>query len=240
MGGGGGGGLISKATDAVGLTDSGAGDRALDAQQGAARKSDRFARKKYSESKKRLKPYLEGGQKSFSDLMNFNDNTQNFQDAQGHFQGHSGVFGMEDFEKDPGYDFRMQEGRKNIERSAAARGRMASSAGLKALAKFGQDYASNEYGNARNRFNEDYGNAYNRFNADNSNKFNRLNSLATYGMNAANSINGLASNLSNSYAATQAGLGNAAAANEMSRNQNGLGGLWSKGMQLGGMYMGSR
>jgi len=49
------------------------------------------------------------------------------------------------FEKSPGYEFRMQEGQKALERSAAARGRLDSGATMKAITKYGQDYASNEY-----------------------------------------------------------------------------------------------
>lgn len=87
-------------------------------------------------------------------------------------------FTNDDFVKDPGYEFRMAEGQKALERSAAARGGLQSGGTLKALSKYGQDYASNEYGNA-----------YNRFNTDRSNRFSRLSSIAGLGQtaNAANS-----------------------------------------------------
>lgn len=45
----------------------------------------------------------------------------------------------------PGYQFRLNEGTKAIERSAAARGLLGSGATLKALTRYGQDYASDEY-----------------------------------------------------------------------------------------------
>lgn len=239
-GGGGGGGLVTSVTDSVGLTDSGAGDRALAAQQGAANKSNAFQQKMYKDSKKMFNPFLKGGQESYQDLRDTAQNFQNFGEAPGAFQGHSGVFGMSDFQKDPGYEFRMKEGQRGIENSAAARGRTNSGAALKALAKYGQDYASNEYGNSYNRFNNDYNNAYNRHNSNQANQFNRLSSLANYGVNAANSISGLNSNLATNFSNTQASLGNAAASNEMSRNMNGMGGLWDKGMQLGTAFLGSK
>lgn len=50
-----------------------------------------------------------------------------------------------DYQKDPGYDFRMQEGIKALDRSAAARGSLNSGAQLRRLTRYGQDYASNEY-----------------------------------------------------------------------------------------------
>ena len=56
-----------------------------------------------------------------------------------------------DFVKDPGYEFRMAEGEKGINRALAARGGFDSGSALKALNRFNQDFASNEFGNAYNR-----------------------------------------------------------------------------------------
>lgn len=53
--------------------------------------------------------------------------------------------------QDPGYAFRRDEGAKALERSAVAGGRAMSGAYDKALTRYGQDYASNEYQNAFNR-----------------------------------------------------------------------------------------
>ena len=47
--------------------------------------------------------------------------------------------------------FRLNEGQKALERSAAAKGGLYSGSTLKALSRYGQDYASNEYQNAYNR-----------------------------------------------------------------------------------------
>ena len=52
---------------------------------------------------------------------------------------------------DPGYAFRRDEGAKALERSAIAMGRAGSGAYDKALTRYGQNYASNEYMNAFNR-----------------------------------------------------------------------------------------
>lgn len=51
----------------------------------------------------------------------------------------------------PGYDFRLAEGQKAIERSAAARGGALSGSTLKELNKYSQDYASSEYDKYLNR-----------------------------------------------------------------------------------------
>jgi hypothetical protein len=61
-------------------------------------------------------------------------------------------FTMESFQQDPGYAFRLGEGLKALERSAAARGGLLSGSTGKALQRYGQDMASQEYGNAFNRF----------------------------------------------------------------------------------------
>ena len=61
-------------------------------------------------------------------------------------------FGMAQFQADPGYGFRMSEGMKALERSAAARGGLLSGATLKGVQRFGQDLASQEYTNAFNRY----------------------------------------------------------------------------------------
>lgn len=86
-------------------------------------------------------------------------------------------FTQADFQADPGYAFRQAEGQKALERSAAARGGLLSGAALKATERYSQGIAS-----------EEYGNAYNRFNNDKSTKFNRLASLAGVGQQAVNQV----------------------------------------------------
>lgn len=61
-------------------------------------------------------------------------------------------FGMPQFEADPGYSFRMSEGLKALERSAASRGILSSGQTLKDITRFGQDAASAEYENAFQRY----------------------------------------------------------------------------------------
>ena len=61
-------------------------------------------------------------------------------------------FSMAQFQEDPGYKFRMSEGLKALERSAAARGLLQSGGTLKDITRFGQDAASQEYQNAFERY----------------------------------------------------------------------------------------
>lgn len=57
-----------------------------------------------------------------------------------------------DLEFDPGYQFRLSEGQKALERSAAARGTLQGGGTLKALTRYAQGAASQEYANAFDRF----------------------------------------------------------------------------------------
>jgi hypothetical protein len=60
--------------------------------------------------------------------------------------------GPGEYTKSPGYDFRLQEGVNALERGAAARGKQLSGAQEKALTRYGQDYATNDYQNWLNRW----------------------------------------------------------------------------------------
>lgn len=61
------------------------------------------------------------------------------------------AYGKYNFQADPGYQFRMDEGIKALDRSAAARGVLNSGGQGRKLVRYGQDYASNEYQNVYNR-----------------------------------------------------------------------------------------
>ena len=101
-------------------------------------------------------------------------------------------FGSADFQTDPGYSFRLSEGLKAIDRQAAARGGLISGAGLKAAGRFGGDLASQEYGNAFNRFQTNrasqaglFTDALNRERTRQMDEYGRLSDFTTRGANAA-------------------------------------------------------
>lgn len=109
-------------------------------------------------------------------------------------------FAATDFQTDPGYGFRMSEGMKGLERSAAARGGLLSGATLKGAQRFGQDIASNEYNNA-----------YNRYVGNQATQRNALAGLTGFaptaaqqignaGTNYATNVNNLATNTATNYA----------------------------------------
>lgn len=123
-------------------------------------------------------------------------------------------FTMDDFQKDPGYEFRMNEGMRGVEGGAAARGGLLSGAALKAIQKYGQDYASNEYGNA-----------YNRFEADKTNKYNSLMGLVKSGQGSAGYMNNAAQNFGQQAGSNMIGAGNAQAAGTMGMTNALVGGI---------------
>lgn len=55
------------------------------------------------------------------------------------------------FTETPGYDFRLNEGARTVEAGVAANQGLNSGAALKALERYGQDYATSEYDNYLNR-----------------------------------------------------------------------------------------
>ena len=127
-------------------------------------------------------------------------------------------FGMSDFTADPGYGFRMSEGMKALERSAAARGGLLSGATLKGVQRFGQDRASTEYQNAFNRF-------YAMRNA----QLNPLQGILGQGQTSTNVLTGAAGEAGRGVAGAQMGAG-AARASGYAAGTNALTSALSSGM----------
>ena len=98
-------------------------------------------------------------------------------------------FTNNDFQQDPGYGFRFQEGLKALERSAAAKGNLLGGAQVKASQRYGQDFASNEYQNAYNRFNQDRQFTAGQLSGAINNGMSAGNQIAGYGTNYANATN---------------------------------------------------
>lgn len=90
---------------------------------------------------------------------------------------------------DPGYQFRLAEGQKALERSAAAKGGLLTGGTAADEGKYAQDYASNEYGNVYNRALGQYQQNYNQFQQGQADKYNRLASLAGLGQVSASQLN---------------------------------------------------
>lgn len=111
-------------------------------------------------------------------------------------------FGMDQFQQDPGYAFRLSEGQKALDRSAAARGGLISGSALKAAQQYGQNMGSQEYQNA-----------FNRYQTERAAQLNPLQSLAGVGQTASNQMGAAAgqygTGASNAYGAAGTGISNA-------------------------------
>jgi hypothetical protein len=97
-------------------------------------------------------------------------------------------FGMDQFQKDPGYKFRLRQGLKALDRTASARGGLLSGGALKAAEQYGQNLGSQEYGNAFDRYNTEQTNLFNRFQIGQANQYNRLASLSGMGQQTAQQL----------------------------------------------------
>lgn len=137
-------------------------------------------------------------------------------------------FSMADFQVDPGYAFRQQQGEQAIERMAAARGGLNSGRAAKDLAAHNSGLASQEYQNAYGRYNNDYQTGFNSFNTNQNNIYNRLMGVTGVGQNAANALAGVGGNAASQIADTQLQAGNSAAAGAVGQANawsNALGGV---------------
>ena len=118
--------------------------------------------------------------------------------------------------KDPGYDFRFNQGVQAMDRSASAKGNLFSGGYNKALTQYGQDYGSNEFMNAYNRYTNDQNSLYNRYAGISGTGQNASSQMGNWGMNSASNIGNMgmtgAQNAGNAYqnaaAATASGYAN--------------------------------
>lgn len=185
-------GLFDAVGSFLGTNKSG---EAIAAQQAAAGEAARIQKEMYEQSRADLQPWREAGGRALSKMEDA-DYMRDFTAA--------------DFQADPGYQFRMSEGMKALERSAAAKGGLMGGANLKALSRFGQDLASQEYGNA-----------YNRFNADRDRRFGRLSNLSGMGQQSAAQTANNAMQYGQAAAENSIGLGNSIASAKLAQgNQN--------------------
>jgi len=118
-------------------------------------------------------------------------------------------FTLSDYQADPGYAFRLSEGQKALDRAAAAKGGFNSGAAAKGLIDYNQNMASQEYGNAYNRYNTNQTNLYNRLAGLSGTGQTSANTLATAGQNYANAVGGNLNAAGNAAAAGSIAQGNA-------------------------------
>ena len=126
--------------DRASKTQSEAAERAAELQAGAARYAADLQQQQYRENVQRQQPFYEAGVNALPELVQASRYTP---------------FGQEQFQADPGYAFRLSEGQKALDRSAAARGGLISGGALKAATRFGKEMGSQEYTNAFTRYQQE-------------------------------------------------------------------------------------
>lgn len=210
---------------AGGILGSDGAKGANQSQQNATNEASALNREIYYDQKATNAPLLANtlsAQNRLVQLLGLNGN----QGTNTQFQ-----FDANDLYNDPSYQWRLGQGQQALERSAAARGGLNSGAALKALTRYGQDYASTEYGNAYNR-------AQGTFNSNLNNLLNPLQSLAGQAQSAANSQNTFAGNYGNANANLISAQGNAnaaaqiAGANSMGNSLSGVGNAFGQNQLL--------
>jgi hypothetical protein len=132
-----------------GAMSSRASKKASRAQQQAADQSAQLQREMFNRQVELNEPFRQAGITGQNELLRLLGLGGDAASAGYGSLGRN--YTMADLELDPGYGFRLSEGMKALDRTAAARGGMMSGAALKAAGRFGQDMASQEYMNAFNR-----------------------------------------------------------------------------------------
>ena len=193
-----GGGLAAAGSVIGGSMAAGAAEDAANTQAAAANRAADLQNEQFQQTRKDQLPFLEAGYKGENkllDLLGLSGNTG----AAGYGSAAKN-FSMSDFEQDPGYGFRMSEGLKALDRTAAARGGMLSGAALRGATRYGQDMASQEYQNA-----------YNRYQTNRASILNPLQSLAGQGQTTANNLGTAGQNYASNAGNAYMNAGNAAA-----------------------------
>lgn len=129
--------LMAGTALAGGLLGANAAKSGAAAQSDAANRAAELQQQQYEQTRADQAPWREAGGRALGKFESMADYKP---------------FSMNAFTQDPGYAFRLSEGQKALDRSAAARGGLISGGALKAAQRYGQDMGSQEYTNAFNRY----------------------------------------------------------------------------------------
>jgi hypothetical protein len=157
-------------------------------------------------------------------------------------------FSEAEFNADPGYQFRLDQGNKAIQNLAAATGNLNSGRALKDAMNFSSGLASQEYQNAYGRYNNDYLTGFNShmqnyltgFNTNETNKtniYNKLMGLTGLGQSSASALANVGQNYSGQVSNNLAQGANAQAAGAVGQANAINQGLGTVTNALGGYFM---
>ncbi len=170
-----------------------------------------FQKDQWAQSRADVMPWLTAGGGSVNALAEMTGPGGSLRDR----------FTMADFQSDPGYRWRQEQGQNALAAQAAAAGNYGSGNMGTALLNYSQNLASDEYQNA-----------YNRWNNDQNQLYNRLANLAGLGQVSSGQLLTAGQN-----AATAMGNASMAGANALAAGKTNL---WNQGMGALGAYLNYR
>jgi len=166
-----------------------AANKAASTQANAANRAADLQREQFNRQQKLQAPFREAGIRALPELEAASRYTP---------------FGMDQFQADPGYAFRLSEGQKALDRQAAARSGLMSGGALKAAQRYGQEMGSQEYTNA-----------FNRYQIERNARLNPLQSLAGVGQTSVNQLGAAGQNYANAAGQAMGAAGQAQASGYM-------------------------
>lgn len=197
------------------LIGSDASRSASNKQLDAARESNAMQQNMYDQTVARNAPWVSGGTQSFNallDRLGLSGNTG----AAGY-----GTFGRtptaSDVMAEPGYQFGLDQGMNVLQNQLNARGMNYSGEQLKAINRYGNDYATTKYDAA-----------FNRNQAAQQQAYNQLSGAAGMGQASANNTAAAGAGMATQYGNNLQGGANAAAANALAQ-----GNLWTNAINQG-------
>lgn len=129
--------MLPAAVFASGLFGASSANKAANTQAQATQAAQDAQERMFNKQIELQEPFRKAGEEALNKLLPLSMNYT--------------PFGMDQFTQDPGYQFRLTEGMKALDRTAAARGGLLSGATLKGAQRYGQDLGSQEFQNAFNR-----------------------------------------------------------------------------------------
>ena len=141
---------VAGASLAGGLISASGARSAAGTQADAANNAAALQKQQFDEQQRLLDPYNQAGLVAQNKLME-RLGIGGDPNAAG-YGSYSKPFSMADYQADPGYGFRLGEGLKAYAHQAGARGGLISGQTMKGMEDYRQASASQEYGNAFNRY----------------------------------------------------------------------------------------
>ena len=200
-------GFVKDAWNGItGKTGAKAAEKAGKLQADSSKYAADLSQKQFEQTRQDQMPWLNAGKEALGGLQNYIKDSPDFNDKWGGriesaYQGGQLTGGLDpnNFQQDPSYQFRKQQGMDGIESSAAAGGGLLSGAALKSLNSFNSNLASQEYGNAWSRDQSEKQNLmgvlsgnrsqdYQLFNNEDTRQYNQLANMAGVGQQTANTL----------------------------------------------------